>query len=493
MERRGFFQRFFSPPQVALPRSSDEPADNTVRRRQSEPVELFDQFGRTGETIVEHLTSFETRLAELETLRQDFGSLRGPVHDFVDSHAQAQATLAKTEALFGHARRENEHFRTEAAELRRLEEESRNQLAQLRESYRVKEETLEERDDQLKSLRSLTKENQAKLDWQERQIQIETDKGEALGQTNLRLSNELDAVEQQLATERARAVEFRDATSLAEAEALRLRESLDRLQPLYNTSKRRLLELETELQIARQAMAAVELKFASEREGRQIAEELREQDRLASENEIAFLVMQNEALGSKHATTVKLLEQARSVVSDKTDEARANERAAKEAAQEKFAAERRVIAAQDEVRRLSGQLEASAQSLQETGDRCAMLTKALAAKDVQIAQLTAKTDTLSKQGETAAQRHEVERGEQESAYRKLIEDLEREKAERALAQGALTIARASRERLIDQLEALKRRRHHGIDEAGSEQNDETEHAKPDNVHAFRSPESTLDK
>jgi crescentin len=121
-----------------------------------------------------------------------------------------------------------------------------------------------------------------------------------------------------------------------------------------------------------------------------------------------------------------------------------------------------------------------------------MLTKALSAKDALIAQQSAKSDALVQQNEAALLRFEQERAERETAYRRLIEELERERAERALAQGALSIARASREKLIEQLETVKRKAPGRFrDEAGPAS--EAEAKLPGNVHAFRSQESAVDK
>jgi hypothetical protein len=60
------------------------------------------------------------------------------------------------------------------------------------------------------------------------------------------------------------------------------------------------------------------------------------------------------------------------------------------------------------------------------------------------------------------QSHENEHLQHEAPKRRLLEMLESEKAERALAQGALTIARASREKMSVQIETLKRARPAGI-------------------------------
>ncbi len=252
------------------------------------------------------------------------------------------------------------------------------------------------------------------------------------------------------------------------------------------------MEVEAESQSTKQAIAALELKLTNEREARQNAEELREQERVAHESELAFSMTQFESLNNRHDTTVKLLEQARGLIAEKSEETRMADRALKEAVSERTAVERRVTTLQEETRRLTSQLSNADELLQDTKGRSAMLTKALAAKDALVAQQTAKNESLAQQAEAAALRFEQERAEREAVHRKLIEELERERAERALAQGALSIARASREKLIEQLEAIKRKRPGSFkDDLGSDAT--ADPRPPGNVHAFRSQESAFEK
>jgi crescentin len=87
-----------------------------------------------------------------------------------------------------------------------------------------------------------------------------------------------------------------------------------------------------------------------------------------------------------------------------------------------------------------------------------MLERAMVAKDAQIEQANSRAAALSEQIAAITARSEQEHATLENANRKLIEQLQNEKAERALVQGALSIARSSREKLLDQISALKKNR-----------------------------------
>ena len=85
-----------------------------------------------------------------------------------------------------------------------------------------------------------------------------------------------------------------------------------------------------------------------------------------------------------------------------------------------------------------------------------MLSKALSAKEALLESANRKIANLSGRIEQINTRFEQERASLEVANRRLIEELQSEKAERSLAQGALDIARNSRSKLLTQYTALKR-------------------------------------
>ena len=304
--------------------------------------------------------------------------------------------------------------------------------------------------------------------------------------------DDLQRVEQDLALEKARMTEARDAATAAEAEIKRLHDLVDRLQPALGQAKRRMADLEADLQASTLAIGALELRTARELDTRQTLETVRAQEKVTSENEIASLVIQVEALTGRHATTAKLLDQTRAVVNEKIEETRIADRAAKDALASKISAERRHLAAENELLRLNVQSETAERIVRDTQERCAMLGKAIAAKDMQIEQMQGRLESLSSQLETTIQRHDEERVEIDAMNRKLIEEVQSEKAERALAQGALSIARSSREKLLVQIEDLKKGRAH-IDHERLREDRAPELESQTNVRVFRTSEAQINQ
>ena len=86
-----------------------------------------------------------------------------------------------------------------------------------------------------------------------------------------------------------------------------------------------------------------------------------------------------------------------------------------------------------------------------------MLNKAIAAKDFQIESSDNKLTSLTERIDQLTKRFEQERNTLEAANRRLTEELQNEKAERSLVQGALEIARESRVKIQKKYIALRKK------------------------------------
>jgi crescentin len=125
---------------------------------------------------------------------------------------------------------------------------------------------------------------------------------------------------------------------------------------------------------------------------------------------------------------------------------------------EDFTAEERCLeAAQQEIDRQVAQAYEPQRSRVELQERVEMLNKAIAAKDFQIETADNKVASLSERIDQLAKRFDQERHALEAANRRLTEALQNEKAERALIQGALEIARESRVKIQKKYASLRQR------------------------------------
>lgn len=443
-----------APPLAVVQPAAEPPA----RDRKFAPSP-FGAFGEDGERVGEHIAYFLSRLDDVYALRQEFAAVAEPMQSFIRSHDEAQTRLAETTALLSRERAEALAMRAEYLALRARQTSQENDLAEARHQLTLHADLAETRGSQLRALQITHDDVAARLGWATRQLEEEAQTIREQGETHRVLTENAARLEQELAADRGRIVEIKDAQEAAAADAARFRDQIERLQPGVTAAKRRISELEGEVATARATAGALELKLMTEQDARRAADAARFQERSAYDTDTAEFRMQVEALEGRHQLTARLLDQSRALLNEKIDELRVLDRAAKDVASEKGALQRRLASAQDEARRLNEQLGEMASRNNDAQERCSMLTNALAAKDVQIEQLATRVAASKSQLDEATGRYEQERLGIEAANRKLIEDVQSERAERALAQGALSIARNSREKLLVQLDEMKRSRY----------------------------------
>ena len=177
---------------------------------------------------------------------------------------------------------------------------------------------------------------------------------------------------------------------------------------------------------------------------------------VAHRTERASLAMRLEAATGRLLATDQMLQQLRNQLRERDEAGRAAERGFKEASIERVTLERRLEGVQADLARQTERFLEMQRARSELDHRCEMFSKAIAAKDAALEQATGRVASLSDRIEQLLHRQEIERADFETVNHRLVEELQHERSERKMAQGALDIARESRVSLQKQHEALKR-------------------------------------
>ncbi len=416
----------------------------------------LDGVGQQSEYVRERITNLALRLDELKSLADDFGHIVGPVHDFVAQHAQIQAKLLESEALLTREREISAATRAELNELHAAASRLSGDLSVAAADLRVSEERGREQEALLVQARLRVEDQGSTLASVERQLEIEAERSRGLADDNQGLRGDIDSLEQFRSRAEADLSQTREQLSIASNETTRLQQLAETLAQRMSGLKGQILELEPQIQAGRQEISLLQTKLSTEQLARQKAEVTREAERSAQEAEISSLTMKVEGLNAHIQTTDKITANLRDQLREKTDALRGAERSLKETLSEKGVSERRLEASQEVTARQLAQINEAQRVAGDLKDRTDMLAKALSAKESlldganrKIANLTGRIDQINA-------RFDHERASFEAANRRLIEELQSEKAERSLAQGALDIARNSRSKLLTQYTALKR-------------------------------------
>jgi crescentin len=170
---------------------------------------------------------------------------------------------------------------------------------------------------------------------------------------------------------------------------------------------------------------------------------------------------------------------------------------AKEAVIDKNTLDHRLEAAQQELERQTALATESTESRTELAERCEMLTKAIAAKESLLQRSDHRTGMLLDRIDQLTRKFEDDRNALETKNKKLWEELQREKSERALAQGALETARRTRIEVEREFARIQRSRRAGAETSpplaeavgGPDAHFEGREPPATNVMAFKTPET----
>lgn len=429
------------------------------------PYSAFDAIGQRNELVRVRISQMMERLDDLKTLQADFSSILEPLAGVADELPQAKIRIAELEVLLA---REQEHVRSvrrELGELNARAATSANELSAASAEAQRLEAQLRERDAEAEELRVRVRDRTVAAENLERQLFAETEQVRALTGENKSLRVEAQAADHAMTRAERELTDLGERLSLSEQDARRLQALAGEQAVRLSEAEARVVELTQQIEVLRQRNRDLETQLAAETSARERGEGHFETEMAAMRADRANLVMKLDASMGRAGTLEQLLAQVRSQLREREETARTADRTLKELQIERTTLDRRLEGLQGELQRQTERISEMQRLRSESDTRADMLSKALAAKEAAMEQSQSRVAALADRMDQLGRRHEAEKGELQAANRRLVEELQNERSERALAQGALDIARETRSTLQKQHEALKRavRNLHGVD------------------------------
>ena len=444
MTNRRFIERLFNTnPEPKL--TSDRVVSNDTDK-----AGIFLNIGRDGEKVAEKLGHLAIQLSSLQTLSDEFRQVLDPVNEFLSAHSGAQTRLSELEALLSRDRQQSGDLRRQLESAGSRLAAVEDQLATDQRQLLVARTELEAKEADIEHSKTASNELASKLLAAERALKAEAQKAEALNEAQRALKRDLGTVEQELLAEQSASATLKDALSTSETEVDRLKTLVGRIQPELFRADRQISELEKDLQTTREALAVSDVRLNNLLDEKAAAESAHAHDMSVLRTENMGFQTRCEGLESRLASSLGSLDAARQSLAEQREHGRNRERNLKDALEARADAERSASTLAEDNRRLLKECETLTRSQNDARSRCDMLTKAVAAKDNIVDEGQYKIASLTNQLAELMQRLDRDRADHEAANRRLVEEVQAEKAERALAQGALMIARASREKLLSE-------------------------------------------
>ncbi len=408
--------------------------------------------GKRNEDLRQGVETLLVRLQEMELFRTQFQSLVGGVAGVIQELETTKSKLGEVQGSLnaeresaGDARR---HIAELTAELERLDSDHR-----IVSSERDRLESLIQHVESVAEETSLAlREKEISLADFERQLNGETERhrqttaeNEARREEVERLGNLLSIHENDLAA-------LRDRAGLLDDETRSLKTALEDSQGSVLRLGRRITELEPIIQRLREQNAQLETTLHAEREtnDRTRAQSSEEIERLRAD--MNTMQVKLEAVSSRADANERFLGEARRQLRDKLEELRVSERKTIDGSLQVNTLQKRLEAAEREILQATLKAEEVEKSRKLILERSEALAKSARGKDIALQKTEQKIQFLTERLEDWANRARKEREQYEFRLGELTEQLEKEKTERAIAEGALQSAR--RERLNLQRELL---------------------------------------
>jgi crescentin len=383
------------------------------------PNGMLDSVGQKNELIRVRFANMIDRLEELRSLKEDFALLNEPVSELIRAYPQLQSRLLETGAVLKQETETTLALRRELGDLNSLHARTVDDLNSAVSQLRKAETRVREQESFIEDLRLNVKDKEAIVADLENQLSIETERARNITEENQALRLEAQEADQTVARAERELIEIRERNGLLDHEVKRLQKVAEEQNYRLSSLTNRYGELETQI----------------------------DSERSAHQTDLSALDMKIEGLNSRLSATDKILTHTRDQLRDKNEALRGVERNLKETTIDKNTLDRRLEATQQEVERQVAMVNELQRSRIELQERVEMLNKAIAAKDFQIESSDNKLASLTERIDQLTKRFDQERSTLEAANRRLTEELQNEKAERSLVQGALEIARESRTKI----------------------------------------------
>ena len=437
-------------PSRAAPEGRGEPVA-------ARPNGALDAVGQKNELIRVRFANLIDRLEEIRSLKEDFALLSEPVNDLIRNYPQLQSRLLETEAVLRKETETTVALRRELGDLGSLHARTMDDLSAALSQLRKAEARARDHESAVEDLRLTLKDKEAIVVDLENQISIETERARNITEENQALRLEAHEADQTVARAERELIETRERNGLLDHEVKRLQKVTEEQNYRLSGLTNRYGEMETQLEATLQRASELESKLMSEQVLRHRLETQLDAERSAHQGALSSLDMKIEGLQSRLSATDKILAHTRDQLRDKNEALRGAERSLKETAIEKNTLVRRLEASQQEAERQGAMVNELQRSRVELQERVEMLGKAIAAKDFQIESSDNKVASLSERIDQLTKRFEQDRNALEAANRRLTEELQNERSERSLLQGALEIARESRVKIQKKYVALRKR------------------------------------
>jgi crescentin len=427
---------------------SPNPTETARRAPDSEPTaERGSRLGAENEALRSLVVDAARKIEDLDTLKVAFGRIIDPLHKTLFSLEQEKSHNASLLSTLGETRAVSDVLRSELQQSERATASlsaANDKLQQEIEQVRLSASGLES--SRIELVNEIALKNTEIADLESR-LSAESIAHHALADEHRIITDQAQTANKRLSAVEAEIIAARQKLALSEDDRRSLQISLDQTVGEVSRASRQMTESSNALAAAQTRLAQLETSFAeAEAERARLVatlDEAKERHRA----EASTQAMRLDALQSRAATAEKLLVEARSNLTARADEVRAYDRKMTDATIARNAAEKRLAQLEGAQQSQERQIKDLEQARAALVERNTALGKSMRARETELARAEEKIQSSNDLIARLEADLQASRGRMEKRTEELNSMLERERMDRAVAEGALEATRKDNARL----------------------------------------------
>jgi chromosome segregation ATPase len=423
---------------------------------------IGERIGEDNEALRHLLIDTGLQFSALDELKATFSKLVDPLHNMLGTLEQAKFDNASLRGSLAELRTSHEGLRGEFEELEKTSSDLESDNQRLTRELASAQQSVEELESDKIRLTGELSAIRVTVANLEKQLGEEAGNGRALADEKRLLLDRADTADKRIIESESAANLARERLSLLENEKDSLQSALDQTLAQSSKTARRLAEAENALADARARLQKMEGSLATAEDERKKISAAHDEANERRQSEVYALTLKLDAMRSRSTAAEKLLAEMRQSLVARTEEIRVAEGKLVEATVGRSGAEKKaeqlagIVEAHD---RQNKKLEQTRSSLT---DRSKVLAETVKARDSALSHAEDKIKSLSDRVELLKAEAAANHARAEKRIEQLNAAIERERAERAVAEGALEATRGDYSRLQREIAADRSMRRRSV-------------------------------
>lgn len=415
------------------------------------------QLGEENESVRNLLVDAAQKIRELDAIRDAFGRLVEPVSKTLKAYEEEKSEKISLQSTLAEMRNAYTKTRGELGAFEKKSNALETECIRLRQDFSITQQNLRTAE-AAKAEQAVELQNQrAAIIELDRRLKHEIAERESFREEHRRLGDRLAAADKRIVQVESEAETARQKLVVAEREKTTLQTSFDNASGETARLSRKIVEAENTVASMQSRVRQIESSFTELSSDRARIAQALDEERQRHQNDSRALQARTEALQTRAITTEKLLDEARAGLLARAEDIRTFERRAIEANLTRNALESRLSEMQTAEAQRNAEMNDVEQSRTALTERAAALAKAVKTRETALSRAEERITMLTDR----ASRLESELQSNSYAAEKQIEELsaalQRERAERAMAEGALETGRRDLARLLREIATLQSR------------------------------------